>query len=357
MNGKERISNILKRKPVDRIGLCETFWDDTLKKWSAEGHIKKGENMADHFGHDIESCWMFDFTADLDFVPQVIEETEETILKRDGNGALLRTHKLHDTTPEHVDFLVKEREQWEKHLKPLIKADPRRIDFEGYRYAKKHAAENDKFFVVSVMQIFEIMHRVSGHENLLIGMALDPEWVMDMSDTYTNLMIELLEKLFEKEGVPDGVWFYEDMGFKHKPFFSTTMYNEILQPFHKKSFGYVKSKGLPIIVHSCGFVEPLIPGLLEVGMDCLQAMEVKAGMDLDRIFKQYGDVLSLMGGIDVRVLYYNDFSVIDAELESKIPVVKQNHGYILHTDHSIPNSVEYDTYRHFISKGLELGKY
>jgi uroporphyrinogen decarboxylase len=98
MTGKERISNILKRKPVDRIGLCETFWDDTLEKWSSEGYIKKGENMADHFGHDIFPCWMFDFTADLDFIPQVIEETEETILQRDGNGALLRTHKLHSSS-------------------------------------------------------------------------------------------------------------------------------------------------------------------------------------------------------------------------------------------------------------------
>ena len=110
-------------------------------------------------------------------------------------------------------------------------------------------------------------------------------------------------------------------------------------------------------MHSCGFVEPLLPGMVEAGIDCLQVIEVKAGMDLLRIHKNFGDRLSLMGGIDVRKLYTNDRKIIDAELESKIPVVKQGFGYVLHSDHSIPNTVNYETYKYFIQKGLELGTY
>ena len=64
-----------------------------------------------------------------------------------------------------------------------------------------------------------------------------------------------------------------------------------------------------------------------------------------------------MGGIDVRVLYTNDRREIDAELEAKIPMVKGHYGYVLHSDHSIPNTVYYDTYQYFIEKGLELGAY
>jgi uroporphyrinogen decarboxylase len=110
-------------------------------------------------------------------------------------------------------------------------------------------------------------------------------------------------------------------------------------------------------MHSCGFIEPLLPHIVKTGIDCLQAMEVKAGMDLLKIHKQYGDRLSLMGGIDVRVLESNDRAAIDRELESKIPIVKQGFGYMLHSDHSIPDSVSYETYRYFIEKGLSLGKY
>jgi uroporphyrinogen decarboxylase len=92
-------------------------------------------------------------------------------------------------------------------------------------------------------------------------------------------------------------------------------------------------------------------------MNCLQVIEIKAGMDLLRLYKNYGDVLSFMGGIDVRTLYSNDRKIIDSELESKIPIVKEKFGYVLHSDHSIPYTVEFDNYKYFIEKGLELGKY
>ena len=81
-----------------------------VEAWFPELHLKDGEDLAGHFGFDMSLCWPFNMVADLDFQPVVVEETEDTVLKRDGNGALLRRHKLHDTTPEHVDFLVKDEQ-------------------------------------------------------------------------------------------------------------------------------------------------------------------------------------------------------------------------------------------------------
>jgi uroporphyrinogen decarboxylase len=357
MTGIERIGNILRREPIDRIGLFEHFWGDTQKAWTSEGHLREGEDLADHFGFDLELCWPLVMVADLDFTPQVIEETEETVLTRNGNYALLRTHKLHDSTPEHVDFLVKDRKGWEEHVKPLLKADRRRIDFEAYRRVRAHAHQRNRFFAWSGVNVFEIMKDICGHEHMLVGMALDPDWVRDMSDTYSRLTVELQEMLFAEEGRPDGIWFYEDMGFKGRPFMSPTMYKEIIQPAHVRTFGYAHSLGLPVIVHSCGMVEKLVPGLIEAGMDCLQVIEVKAGMDLLKLYREYGERISFMGGIDVRVLYTNDRKQIDAELESKIPIVMGHNGYVLHSDHSIPNTVHYGTYRYFVDRGLDLGTY
>jgi uroporphyrinogen decarboxylase len=145
LTGVERIGNILKRKPVDRIGVYEHFWGDTYKAWQDGGFIKPGESYEDHFNYDLQELWAFNLVADLDFKPVTVEETEETILQRDGNGALLRRHKLHDTTPEHVDFLVKDRSGWEEHVKPHLTADRRRINFEGYiaRQRRRLPPEDD----------------------------------------------------------------------------------------------------------------------------------------------------------------------------------------------------------------------
>jgi uroporphyrinogen decarboxylase len=147
------------------------------------------------------------------------------------------------------------------------------------------------------------------------------------------------------------------MGFKGRPFMSPGMYREIIQPGHRQTIDFVKSRGRPVIMHSCGYVEPLVPGMLDAGIDCLQVIEVKAGMDLVKLYRDFGDRLSFMGGMDIRVLYSNDTSQITAELQAKIPVVKRNYGYVLHSDHSIPDQVDYDSYRYFTQKGLELGRY
>ncbi len=357
MTGIERISNILKRQPVDHIGVFEHFWGDTYKAWADKGYLKEGESYEDHFGYDLQLCWPFSLVADLDFVPEVVEETEETILQRDGNGALLRRHKLHDTTPEHVDFLVKERRAWEEHIKPKLTPDRRRINFEAYREARRQAAKAGRFFCWSGVNVFELMHPVAGHEYMLMGMATDPDWVKDMVNTYAQLTVQLQEILFAEEGYPDGIWFYEDMGYKQHPFMSPRMYREIVQPGHKLTIDWVKSHNLPVIMHSCGYVEPLLPGMMQAGIDALQVIEAKAGMDLVKLYHNFGERLSFIGGIDVRCLYNNDKAEIDHELESKIPIVKGRYGYVLHSDHSIPNNVEHDVYQYFIHKGLELGSY
>ena len=357
MTGKERISNILARKSVDRIGVYEHFWSDTQKIYAEQGHLKPSENILDHFGLEIQEIWALNYTADLDFVPQVISETEDTVTKLDGNGAIFKTHKHHDTTPEHIDFTVKERDDWSKYREMLLDPTDRRINFDGYRFNKNEAKDAERFFCLGGLNVFEFMKNITGHENMLVGMALDPEWIIDMAEVFCDLTIELQKKLFDKEGKPDGLFYYEDLGFKERPFLSPAMYKELLMPIHKKMFDFAHSEGLPVIFHSCGFVEPLIPYFIEAGIDCLQVIEVKAGMDLLRIHKNFGDKISLMGGIDVRCLYTNDKTIIDAELESKIPFVKQGGGFVLHSDHSIPNTVNYDTLRYFIERGLELGKY
>ena len=357
LTSKERIANILNHEPVDRIGLYEHFWGDTRQAWTDNGDIEEETDLTEHFNLDIRQCGAFNMVIDQDFEPQILEETDETKLVLDENGARLRWHKQHASTPEHIGFDVTSRERWDEWAKPLLKAEERRINFEGYREAKKRAAEEGRFFCWNAAHVFEIMKNVAGHEFMLMGMALDPDWVKDMVMTYSNMFVDMQKMLFEAEGYPDGIWYYEDMGFKQRPFMSPEMYRDIVQPGHALTFSYAHEHDLPVIVHSCGFVDALVPGLIEAGMNCLQVIEVKAGMDLLKLYREHGDKISFMGGIDVRTLYTNDRDVIAKELETKIPVVKEGYGYVLHSDHSIPNTVDYDSYRYFIDLGLELGSY
>jgi len=360
LSSRERIARILRREPVHRIGVHESFWGDTQRAWTDQGHLAEGESIADHFGLDIRNAGWLRMISNLDVGDEIVEETEETKLVRNGNGALLRWWKTHNGTPEHVDFLVKDRAGWEEHCRPHLvnpDNDRRRINFENYREVKAKCAAEELFFCWGGVNVFECIHPVCGHEYMLMGMALDPDWVKDMCTVFAEATVRCLELLFAEEGAPDGLFFYEDMGFKQKPFMSPAMYKDIVWPAHKTTFEFGKGRGLPIILHSCGYVEPLVEGLIEAGMDCLQAMEVKAGMDLIELKRKYGDRIAFMGGLDIRALESNDKAQVEAELLKKVPVAMEGGGYCLHTDHSVSSRVNYETYKYFVDRGLEIGTY
>ncbi|MDT8390829.1 MAG: uroporphyrinogen decarboxylase family protein [Lentisphaeria bacterium] len=358
MTHKERMLKTLNNERVDLLPWGDGLWGETVRKYVKGGMAAEGFDPVLEFDMSWRRGGWLNSGADLEAVDEILEETEDTKLIKNNNGAIMRVWKTQSGTPEHVDFTVQDRGGWEKLIKPhLLDLDRRRIPFAGYREGKAKAAAEGRAFCWSGVAPFEQIHPVCGHEYMLMGMALDPEWVTDMVDTYADMTIRHLEVLFAEEGLPDFVWFYEDMGFKERPFMSPAMYEDIVMPGHKKLFDYAHSKGLKVVVHSCGFVEPLVPGLVRAGMDCLQAMEVKAGMNMPRIAETYGGQIAFCGNIDIRIIASNDRAAIDAELEKKVlPVLEKGSGFIVHSDHSIPPEVDYDTLKYFFEAGAKLAQ-
>ena len=291
---------------------------------------------------------------------EIVEETETARLTRNGNGALLRWNKHGSGAPEHVGFAVHDRRSWEEHIRPYLldeRTYERRLDFASYRELRAKCSRQELFMTCGVVGPFDQMSPMCGHENLLIGMGLDGEWVSEMAGLYATVAISLLEILFACEGLPDGLWVWEDLGFKLRPFMSPAMYKALIYPAHKKLFEFAHSCGLPVVLHCDGYVEALIPGLIEAGINCLQPIEVKAGMDLLRLKQCFGDRIALIGGMDERVLETNDCRAVEAELLKKLPGVMDGSGYVLQVDHSVSPLVEYATYKFFVERGLEIGTY
>ena len=369
LTSKERFDRILKHQPVDRVGLFEVFWKETVQRWSAEGYFARPEMVSDHFGLDVRRTGgeitpgdyhIVNLMADLDAGDRVVEETESVKLIRDGNGALLRWLKSGSGAPEHVDFTVKDRGGWEEHIRPHLldeRTYERRLNFSSYREVRAKCARDQRFMTCGVVGAFDRMSPMCGHEHLLMGMALDPEWVAEMADLYATVTVRLLEILFEREGLPDGLWVWDDLGFKHRPFMSPAMYRALIYPAHKKLFDFAHSRGLPVVLHCDGYVEALIPSLIDAGINCLQPIEAKAGMDLVKLKQRFGDQIALIGGMDERVLETNDLAAVEAELLSKLPAAIVGSGYVLQVDHSVSPLVNYDTYRYFVERGLEIGTY
>lgn len=347
---------ILRGETPDRIGLAETFWEKTIPAWEKQGY-PKGVPPWKEFGLDILSCWGHGSEA----VPgrnELLEENEEWRTAKDGNGATLKWFHDGTGTPEHVDFDCIDCEIWRKEFREAVRTfNPNRINQKLLSLTLQEAQENNLFCAFNGIEVFEIGKNYAGHQELCIGMLDEPEWIDDMFESFITQQIDGWSWIFEHIGKPDGIWLYGDIGFKGRPFIGPDLYNELVLPHNKRLIDFFHSCDLPVIFHSCGFVEPLLPGILETGPEMLQAMEVKAGMDVSKLQPLYGDRIGFMGNIDTRLFEAGNPEKLEAEITEKLSIEMKSRGCIFHSDHSIPPSVDLATYRHALDCARRIGTY
>lgn len=356
LTSRERVHLALSLHEADRVPRCDSFWPETLEDWRKDGFPKDLEPR-EYFGFDIIGAGWLNHEGKLGY-SEVLEETEEWRTTRNGNGAILRYWKNKSGTPEHIGFTVNSPDSWRNLKKDLLDAPiEKRMDLEWAYRARKEAAEKNLWFCWAGVECFEIAKDVVGHEILCVAMVENPEWIADILETETDLALRGLDFL-EKEGFRfDGAWIFGDIAYNHGPFISPSLYRELVQPSHARQVGWFKDRGLKVIYHTDGDFRPLIPALLETGIDCFQPLEAKAGMDVRELKPEYGDRVAFMGNIDATVLLTNDREKIEEEVASKILLAKMGGGYIYHSDHSVPPGVRFETYRYLMELVDKYGQY
>lgn len=352
LSGRERIWRALHHLEADRVGIMDAVWDSTLQRWYGEG-LCDGTPPSKVFGYD-----MAEIRPDLTLRcrPELIEECPEYTIMRDSNGAVVKNWRHSTSTPGWLDHSIKTRQDWER-LKWRLQWQRDRVDWGATREVYAQARAQGQFVFYSGAICWDGAVKAVSAETLLLAMADDPAWIRDMFTTYTDLYLAGAEELLGAGLELDGAWVYDDMGYRNATFFSPRMYTELIYPHDRRVCSFFRSRKLPIILHSCGQVAGLIPNLIEAGYTCLQPLEVKAGMDLIALKKQYADVLCFMGGIDVRAMAAQDPGIIEQEIATKVPIAMAGGGYVYHSDHSVPDSVSLDRYRRVLELVRHYGCY
>ncbi|MGC8976542.1 MAG: uroporphyrinogen decarboxylase family protein [Candidatus Ratteibacteria bacterium] len=352
MTSRERILRTLNHQIPDKVPIHDSPWGATVKRWYKEG-LPEDTSPAEFFGYEFEF-----FGADTSprFPVKVIEKNEEYIITTTPTGGKRRNHRDYSTTPEIIDWPIKTKDDW-KEIKKLLKPDWTRVDWASGLSRNKTAYEEGKFCVFSGGYGYDILQSYMKSEQLLITMIEDPDWVREMIMTLAELTLIMADLMIRNGFKFDGAFLYNDMGYRNGLLFSPDTYMKTHYQADKIVFEYFHSKGMKVLLHSCGNVKELIPILIEVGLDCLQPLEVKAGMDLIELKEKYGDKLSFMGGIDVRLMADPDPSKIEEEIKRKFEVAKKNGGYIYHSDHSVPKDVSFKQYLHVMELVKKYGVY
>lgn len=352
LSGRERISCALTHREGDRVGALDGFWSTTLERWRAEG-MDPNVDPAELFAFDMVALRP---DTSLRLPTFVLEETPEYTVVRDANGTTVKNWKYSTSTPGWIDHEIKTRAGWEA-LRGLAAWDSDRVDWPAFAAHYAAARRSDKFVYYSGAISWDATLPLVGAEALLYALAEDPGWVADMFAVMGDLYLAGAEELLGAGYEFDGAWVYDDMAYRSGLFFSPRAYRELFYPHDRRVCDFFKARGIPVILHSCGNITRLVPDLIRAGYACLQPLEVKAGVDMLALKRQYGDVLAFMGGIDVRSMGADDPRVIEAEIAGKLPFMKQGGGYIYHSDHSVPDTVSFAQYCRVMELVARYGAY
>jgi len=269
---------------------------------------------------------------------QLVSDDGRFITQWTEFGVLERVFKSSDemSMPEHIEYPVKTREDWNA-LKPRFAPGDEGRFPAGWSRAPS---------------LFGFVRELIGPERTLYAFYDEPELVHDIMETQTELVLSLLPRVI-KDAPLSGVFFWEDMCYRSGPLISPAMFRRFMLPRYKRITERARSLGVDIIfVDSDGDVSELIDLWLEAGINGVYPMEVAAGMDVAKLRTKYGRDLLMTGGIDKRVLA-RDHKAIDVELEAKVPLVEKG-GYIPHIDHAIPHDVPYENFLYYWQKKMDM---
>jgi uroporphyrinogen decarboxylase len=349
---RERVRKVLAHQEADRIPIHDSPWAATVTRWRREG-LPDGIAPEEYFGYEIRL-----FGADLtpQYPVRVLERSEEYIVESTPYGGVRKNHRDYSTTPELIDYGIKTREDWEA-AKRRLQPSYTRVDWVTLKQNYERARSEDLYLTYSAVTGYDLCQAYIRSDVLLPLLITDPDWIRDIAETQADMVIEMARILMQEGYRFDAAFLFNDMGYRSGPFFSPRTYRQVFKPADKRMFDFFHSHDMKVILHSCGNVKMLIPDLLEIGLDCLQPLEVKAGMDLVELKREYGRDLAFMGGIDVRAMNDPDPAVLEREIATKVTAAKVGGGYIYHSDHSVPNNVSFQQYCRVLELVHRYGQY
>ncbi|MCC7492375.1 MAG: hypothetical protein IT204_08525 [Fimbriimonadaceae bacterium] len=186
--------------------------------------------------------------------------------------------------------------------------------------------------------IFESSWYLRGFEQTLTDLALQPELPLAIFERVTAFFCEHFDRLLTAaRGRIDLVFTADDIGGQEGLLMSLGMWRDHLMPFHARLNQVIHAHGARVIYHSDGCVTPAVPGLLEMGIDILQALQFDCrDMDPLHLKATYGDRLCFQGGVSVQqTLPFGTVAEVIAETRARIEVLGRDGGYVLGPSHAI----------------------
>jgi len=355
MTSQQRFDDCMHYRPVDHVVDMEFgYWDEVSLLWQKEGlpeGLDTHEKMELYFGLERSYRPPINIFLEPEFEVEEVEIRDGKRYFYDLDHVLCRVPvDGHTTMPEHIEYPLKNRKDWETIFKP--KLDP---DTPG-RYPEDIVSQIDDALSKDYMPWFYIgslfgrLRNFVGFQDICYMIYDDPELVDEMIQHLADLTCEILERTLPLiKGKVLTAHFWEDICFNTGPMISPEYFNNYIVPRYKQITDILLEYGIDTVIVDCdGWIGHLVDSWLEGGVNVMFPLERVSGSDPVKFRKKYGSQLLLMGGVDKTKIAKGGDDIV-RELDYLAPCVEEG-GFIPHCDHLVPSDVTLEKYRFYLEK-------
>jgi uroporphyrinogen decarboxylase len=188
---------------------------------------------------------------------------------------------------------------------------------------------------VTVTTIFETAWALRGYEQMLMDLLVDPDLADSILEIPYRYHLAAAQKLVEL-GV-DMIWVGDDIGTQRAMLIAPETWRRLLKPRMANFISTLKriNPQVKIAYHSDGVITPIVPDLIEIGLDVLNPIQ-PACMDPAEVKRQFGKHLCFWGSIDEQhTLPFGSAEDVAAEVRLRLDTLGQDGGLILGPTHHV----------------------
>lgn len=322
MNSKERVKAVFEHELPDRVpcwcGASPEFWDKAKRELGLDD-----EALRIRFKDDFRR--VLTRYAGPEFPLEHENALCRTVfgIERDGLGyGQPLTHPLMDATLAQV------------HEYPW--PDPNWMQVDHIRGEARKYYDDFAILGGEWAPFWHDAIDLMGMENMYIKMYTEPEVVDAVFTHLTDYYFDVNRRVFEAAGDSIDIMFMgNDFGSQTGPLLGPDLFERFILPHLKRLIDLGHSYKLKVQLHCCGGFAPLIPLMIEAGLDAVHAVQPTCvGMQLRELKKTFGDKIIFNGGIDSHhVLIDSDKDVVRSATREVLDIMMPGGGYIAGASH------------------------
>lgn len=347
---EERVRAALRFETPDRVPRYDSFWPEFVDGWRRDKDLDREADPADWYGTDLTVA-----AADETPWPSSAETRSGNgsgAIKQDGWGRTVHDRpgaQLSETLSVALPEGSGDLPEFESPLLP-----GRYAGFE----AQVRREHSHRAVFAKTGGPFLRTANLRGEVQWLMDLAGDESRARDLAARVTEHLTAVgVESLRRGGSRLCGIWIYDDIGANAGPMVSPRTFERVFQALLAGMVAAYKAAGARFVVfHSDGNILPLLDMIVEAGVDAIQPVEPKAGMDILSLRERYGERLALIGGLDnAYILPSGDRERIAADLRRVLAAGRE--GGLIVGSHSIGPDVPVAAYDYLHQLEEEWGAY